>query len=152
MAVDVTEERLLAAVEDLHRAAGAQGQQAGVDLHGQVLAGAEGAAHAGQGVIRTRSGQVEAGRQLVAVDVQPLGRDVQVDPALAVGDGQAGLGAEEGLVLHADLVFAGDHDSAAASWSPWRMRMWRRTLPLGWSGGAPGPWPPPGSTSGSRTS
>ena len=110
MAVDVAEERLLARVEDLDRTAGAQGQHAGVDLHGQVLAGAEGAADAGQGDPDLLRRQVEAGGELVAVDVQPLGGDVQVDPALAVGHGQAGLGAEEGLVLHADLVLAGDHD------------------------------------------
>jgi hypothetical protein len=110
MAVDVAEEGLLARVEDLDRAAGAQGQHAGVDLHGQVLAGAEGAADPGQGDPDLLGRQVEARGELAAVDVQPLGRDIQIHPALAVGHGQSGLGAEEGLVLHAHLVLAGDHD------------------------------------------
>ena len=48
--------------------------------------------------------------ELVAVDVQPLRGDVEVDAALAVRDREARLGAEEGLVLHADLVLAGDDD------------------------------------------
>ena len=54
--------------------------------------------------------EAEALGDLVAVDVQPLGGDVEVDAALAVGDREAGLGAEEGLVLHPDLVLAGDDD------------------------------------------
>ena len=41
----------------------------------------------------------EAGSDLVAVDVEPLRRHVDVDAALAVRDRDAGLGAEEGLVL-----------------------------------------------------
>jgi hypothetical protein len=36
--------------------------------------------------------------------VQPLGGDEEVDAAVLGGHGQPGLGAEEGLVLHADLV------------------------------------------------
>ena len=48
--------------------------------------------------------EAEAGRHLVAVDVQPLRRDVDVDAALAVGDRDARLRAEEGLVLGGGLV------------------------------------------------
>ncbi len=54
--------------------------------------------------------QPEGRADLALVDVQPLGGDVEVDAADAVGDGEPGLGAEERLVLHADLVVAGDDD------------------------------------------
>ena len=40
--------------------------------------------------------------------MQPLGRDVEVDAAVPVRDGEPGLRAEERLVLHPDLVVA-DH-------------------------------------------
>ena len=54
--------------------------------------------------------QVEAGGDLVAVDVQPLGGDEQVDAAVLGRHREAGLGPEERLVLHADLVVAAHHD------------------------------------------
>ena len=84
-------------------------------------------------------GRPEAGGDLVAVLVQPLGGDPQVDPALAVGHGQPRLGAEERLVLHADLVGALDHHVAGRR----RRRrgsttMRRITLPSGWIGGGAG--------------
>ena len=63
--------------------------------------------------MRTCSGgEAEARRDLVAVDVQPLRRDVDVDAALAVGHREAGLGAEERLVLDPELVDARDGDVA----------------------------------------
>src|SRR5205814_8933903 len=52
----------------------------------------------------------EAGRDLVAGDVQPLPRDVDVDAAFSVGDREPGLRAQEGLVLDAELVDARDGD------------------------------------------
>ena len=52
----------------------------------------------------------EPRRHLVAVDVQVLRRDVQVDPALPVGHREPGLRAEERLVLATDVVRAADHD------------------------------------------
>ena len=62
-------------------------------------------------VSRTLSGgRPSAGADLPLVDVQPLGGDVQVDAAVLGRHGQPGLRAEEGLVLHADLVLAGHHD------------------------------------------
>ncbi len=50
--------------------------------------------------------QPEAREDLVAVDMEPLRRDVDVDPAFAVGHGQPRLRAEEGLILGARLVDA----------------------------------------------
>ena len=81
--VDVAVEGLLAGVDHLHRPVGAQRQQAGVDLHRDVLAGAERAADAGQ---RAAAPCRPAGRgvgDLALVDVQPLGGDVEVDAAVA---------------------------------------------------------------------
>ena len=81
-----------------------------MDLHREVLAAAERAADAGQREPHLLRRQVEARGDLVAVDVQPLGGDVEVDAAVVVGHREAGLRAEERLVLHADLVLAGDDD------------------------------------------
>ena len=81
-----------------------------MDLHREVLAAAERAADAGQREPHLLGRQAEARGDLVAVDVQPLRGDVEVDAAVAVGHREAGLGPEERLVLHADLVLAGDDD------------------------------------------
>ncbi len=110
VAVHVAVEGLVPGVDDLDRLAGVLGQQAGVDLHRDVLAAAEGPADAGQGQPDLLLGQVEHRSHLLAVHVQPLGGDVEVDAAVLGGHGEAGLGAEEGLVLHADLVVAADDD------------------------------------------
>jgi hypothetical protein len=56
--------------------------------------------------------QAEAGHDLLVVGVEPLGRDVQVDTSLAVGDGQSRLGAQRRLVLHARLVVTLHHHRA----------------------------------------
>ena len=108
VAVDVAVERLLAGVDHLHRPVRPQRQQAGVDLHRDVLAGAERAADAGERQAHLLLRQAEAGRDLPPVDVQPLRGDVEVDPAVLGRHGQPGLRPEEGLVLHPDLVVAGD--------------------------------------------
>ncbi len=71
----------------------------GVDLHREVLAAAEGAADAGEVDPHLLGREAEARRDLVAVDVEPLRRDVDVDAALAVRHGEPRLGPEEGLVL-----------------------------------------------------
>jgi hypothetical protein len=102
--VHVAVERLLAGVHHLHGPPGVERQQAEVDVEAQVLAGAERPAHAGEGEPHPLGLEAEAGSDLVAVDVQPLGGDEEVDAAVLGGHGQPGLGAEEGLVLHADLV------------------------------------------------
>ena len=112
VAVDVADERLLAAVDHLHGPAGAEREQRGVKLDREVLPASERAPDTGQVDPHLLRLEPEAGRDLVAVDVEPLRRDVDVDPALAVRDRDAGLRAEEGLVLLAELVVAGDGDVA----------------------------------------
>jgi hypothetical protein len=109
VAVHVAEEGLLSVVGHLHRAPGAQGQQAGVHVHRQVLAAAEGAAHAGQRQPHLLGRQGEGGADLLLVHVQPLGGDVQLHAAVLGRHGEAGLRAEERLVLHPHLVLA-HHD------------------------------------------
>ncbi len=84
-----------------------------MDLHRQVLAPAERAADAGEVDAHALGLEAETRRDLVAVDVQPLRRDVDVDAALAVGDREPGLGAEEGLILDPELVDARDGHVAA---------------------------------------
>ena len=83
-----------------------------MDLDREVLAAAERAADAGEVDAYLLGGEREAGRDLVAVDVDPLRGDVDVDASLPVRDGEAGLGAEERLVLRAHLVDAADRDVA----------------------------------------
>ena len=100
----VAEERLVARVDHLHRAACAQREHGAVDLHREVLAAAEGPTHAGEVDANLLGLEAEARRDLVPVDVEPLRRDVDVDAPLPVRDGEARLGAEEGLVLDAELA------------------------------------------------
>ena len=71
-----------------------------------VLARPKGASHPGQGDAHLLLGQAQAGGDLLAVYVEPLGRDVQVDPAILGGHGQPGLRSQRRLVLHAGLVVA----------------------------------------------
>jgi hypothetical protein len=110
--VDVPDERLVAAVDDLHGPVGVQGQHRRVDLHRQVLTAAERPADAREVEAHLLGLQVEARRHLVAVDVEPLRGHVDVDATLAVGDGEARFGPQERLVLHPDLVEAADGDIA----------------------------------------
>ena len=82
-----------------------------MDVHRQVLATAERAADAGQRQPDLVGSETEGRADLALVDVQPLGRDVEVDAADLVRHGEPGLRAEERLVLHPDLVVADDrHD------------------------------------------
>ena len=78
----------------------------------EVLAAAERAADAAEHEPHLLRRQVERGGELVAVDVQPLGGDEEVHAAVLGRHREARLRPEEGLVLHADLVLAGDHDLA----------------------------------------
>ncbi len=113
VAVHVAEEGLEPVVDHLDRLVRAQREQAGVDLHRDVLAAAEGTADAGERHAHLLLGQAEDGGDLPEVRVQPLGGDVEVDTAVLAGYREAGLGAEEGLVLHAEGVLAGDDDVGA---------------------------------------
>ena len=110
--VHVTRERLLPVVDHLHGAARVQREQRRVDLDRQVLAAAERAADAGEVDPHLLLGQAEARRDLLAVDVQPLRGDVDVDAALGVRDGEPRLRSEERLILAAELVLAFDDDVA----------------------------------------
>ena len=110
--VNVAVKTLGSGVGHLDRTAGVEGQQAEVDMQAYVLPSAEGSPDPGQGKSHCFGLEAQAGRHLVAVGVQPLGRDVQVDPTSIVGDGQAGLCTQRSLVLHADLVGPFDHHVA----------------------------------------
>src|SRR5207249_2558506 len=81
--------------------------------HREILPGAECAAYARHREPNLLQRQPEDTRQLLLVDVQPLGRDAEVDAALAVRNREPRLGAQRRLVLHADLVLALDHHVGA---------------------------------------
>ncbi len=113
VAVHVAEERLEPVVDDLDRLVRGQGQEAGVDLHRDVLAATEGTADARERHTDLLRREAEDRGDLLEVRVQPLGGDVQLDAAVLGRHGQAGLRAEEGLVLHAEGVLALDDDVGA---------------------------------------
>ncbi len=108
MAVDVADERLLTVVDDLHGTVRVQSEQCAVDLHREVLAAAERAADTREVNTHLLGLQVQARRDLVAIDVQPLRCDVDVDAALAIRHRKPRLRPEERLVLDPDLVDTGD--------------------------------------------
>ena len=110
--MDVAQEGLLAGVDHLHGPPGSQRQEADLHLHAHVLAGPEGAADAGEVQADLLERKRQGGGDLLLVDVQPLGGDVEVDTAVIGRDREPGLGAHEGLVLHAGLVAALDDDCA----------------------------------------
>ena len=84
-----------------------------MDLHREILATAEGTADAGEVDTNELGREAEARCDLVAIDVQPLGRDVDVDAAFTVRHGEPRFGAEERLILDADVVDAA-HSHVAA--------------------------------------
>ena len=112
MAVHVADERFLAVVDHLHGAVRVQCEQRAVDLHREVLTAAERPTHAGEVDPDSLRSEVEARGDLVPVDVEPLRGDVDVHAALAVGHRQAGLRAQERLILLSELVVARDGDVA----------------------------------------
>ena len=57
-----------------------QGEHRAVDLHGEILAAAERTADAGQVDANLLLVEPEAGCDLIAVDMEPLRRDIDVDP------------------------------------------------------------------------
>jgi hypothetical protein len=105
-------ERLFAVVAHLHRTTRVEREQRAVDLHREILATAERAADAREVDADLLRAEVETRRDLVAIDVQPLGRHMDVDAALAVWHGEARLRPEERLVLDPDLVHAVRDDLA----------------------------------------
>ena len=109
----VAEEALFSAVGKTHRPTGVQREQAGVNLQADVFAGAERTAHSPEGEPHLLWRQTEAGGDLAAVLVQPLGSDEQFDTgATRIGQCQRGLQAEERLILHSQLVRTFDHHVA----------------------------------------
>ena len=89
-----------------------------MDLDRDVLARPECTADAGEDQADLVLRESQARRDLIAIDVQPLRRDVQRDAAVAVGDREAALRTERGLVLHRDLVLALDDDLGGRSRIP----------------------------------
>jgi hypothetical protein len=116
MSMHVADERLLTSVHELDRPIRPQREHRPVDLHREILAAAEGAADAREVQPHLVGREIEAGRHLVAVYVEPLCGHVDVDAALAVRDAEARFGTEERLVLHADLVLAGDGHLSLCLW------------------------------------
>ena len=83
-----------------------------MNLHGQVLAAAERAADSGEMDADLLLSQPQARRDLVAVDVQPLRRDIDVHAALTVRNSEPRFGPQERLILDPELVVALDGDIA----------------------------------------
>ena len=110
MAVHMPDEGFRPRVRDLDGPARLEREEAGVRLHRQVLSRAERAADAGHRQADLVAWQTEHAGQLLLVDVQPLRGDVEVHPAFAVRDGEAGLRPQRRLVLHPDHVLAGHDD------------------------------------------
>ena len=79
-------------------------------MQGDVFAATERTADAAEVHAHLFRAQAETGGDLVAVAVQPLGSDGQVDAAASVRNGQSCLGRHEGLILDADGVGPGDGD------------------------------------------
>src|SRR5438067_2844417 len=104
MAVNMAVKGFLPAVGHLDRPLRSQRQQAGMDLHADILARAEGAADAGEVEAYLCRWQIEAGGQLLEIGVQPLRGDEEIDATVGGGNRQARFGTEGRLVLHAGLV------------------------------------------------
>ena len=79
-----------------------------MDVDIEVLLAAERSADAGQHESHLVEGESEAGGHLGLIEVEVLARHIELDTAVAVGNGQAGLGSEEGWILRTELVVADD--------------------------------------------
>ena len=112
VSLDVAGERLGSVVDHLYGTPGPQGQQGDVDVERDVLASSKGSTDPGRVAPDRLIGQVEASDDLSVIDVNPLRGDVEVEATEAVGNGQAGLGAERGLVLGRRLIETFDHNGA----------------------------------------
>src|SRR2546429_5048671 len=103
MAVHMAVKGFLPAVRHLDRPLRSQRQQAGMDLHADVLARPEGAADAGEVEAHLFPRQIEAGGELLEIRVQPLRRDEEIDTAVRGGNRKARFWTEGRPVLHARL-------------------------------------------------
>jgi hypothetical protein len=108
MPVHVAVEGLRAPVRHLHRPPGSEGKQAGVDLRVDVLAGAERSTDACKRDPYALRWKVEARRDLLEVDVQPLRRRPELHASVLRRHRQGRLGPERRLILHRRLVVALD--------------------------------------------
>ena len=114
MTVHVPEEALVSAVLHLHGTRRAQREQAAVHLKADVLPSAECSPDTAQRETHLLLWKPEARGDLLAVLVQPLRRDEQLDTRAArVGQGQRRFEAEERLILHPDRVLTLDDHVAA---------------------------------------
>ena len=123
VAVDVAEERLLAVVDDLHRPARCAARASRAWICIERSSRPPNAPPTPARWIRTCSGgEAEARRDLVAVDVQPLRRDVDVDAALAVRDASPDSGPRNAWSWMPDARRRrSTTTSPSASGSPWRI-------------------------------
>ena len=95
---DVAGEGLRALVDQLHRPAGVQGQRAKVDMQVDILLAPECATDPGGGGHAPVPGVDRDCHHLFVVDVDVLAGGVQIDTALAIRDGEAGLGPQGCLI------------------------------------------------------
>jgi hypothetical protein len=112
VAVRVAQEGFLPGRRQLHRAAGAQRQQAEREVETRVLAVRRRARDARDDDLHPVRLQAVAGRRHVAVAVRVGRGDVQLHAAVGAGHREAGLRADGGRVLAADAVEALDHHLA----------------------------------------
>ena len=84
-----------------------------MSLHREVLARAKRATDACHREHHLLAREIEDARELLLIDVQPLGRYVEVDSPLAIRNRKPGFRTKGRLVLHSDLVLAA-HDDVCA--------------------------------------
>ena len=111
MPVHVTDEALGPGVGGADGSPGHQSKEGYVHLEGDVLTASERTAHASEGQPDPFLLETEAGGDLTAILVEPLGSHEEFQArAVGVGHRDRGLQSEERLILHADLVGALDGD------------------------------------------
>jgi hypothetical protein len=109
MTMDVAVETLLASIGNPDGTTGAKSEEARVHLEADVLPSSERPTHATEDKANFFFWKCEAFRNLLAVLMEPLGGDVQLDSGVAwVWNCEGCFEAEECLILHADLVRAFD--------------------------------------------
>src|SRR6056300_1584046 len=111
VSMDMADEALRARIGRPHRSAGHQSEETHMHLQGDVLATAEGSTYSTEGEPDAIFLETEAGSDLATILMQPLRchEELHAGPVV-VGNSDGRFEAEEGLVLHADLVGALDGD------------------------------------------